>query len=75
MRAKLWNDMRNAIEEAESALFGCEQIEWEEFEELFSEAGDHVVLRPRITVGQMRRLKKALDVLNHIVNSDLYERL
>lgn len=75
LRPKLWNDMRDVIEDTECALFGCEQIEWEAWVDLWENVDDAQIIRPRMTVGEFRRIKKALDKLNTIVNSEEYNRI
>lgn len=75
LRPQLWNDMRDAIEDAESALLGCEQVDWQALSDLMSLASPKVILRLSVSVGEFRRLKTALDRLNEIVNDPDYGRI
>jgi hypothetical protein len=72
---KKWNHLIDVIDEAESALFACELIDWEELPELFAEADDKVILRLRITVKEFKRLRAALDGLNEVMNNPEYGRV
>lgn len=72
---KRYNEMRNAIDEMEGALFGCESIEWEEIEELYSKCTPTLGVRLYMTASELLRVKKALDELNRIVNDPEYNRV
>jgi hypothetical protein len=72
---KKWNDLIDVIDRAESALFGCELINWEELPELFASADDRVILRVQISVGEFKRLREALDGLNKVMNDPEYARV
>lgn len=63
-------DMRNAIDMIEGAMMGLG--DFVELPNLFDGATDDVVIAPRMTVGQMRRVCAALSECTRVINSDEY---
>lgn len=63
-------DMRNAIDMIEGAMMGAG--DFVDLPALFATADETVVLAPKMTVGEMRRVCNALAECTRIVNSDEY---
>ena len=62
--------MRNAIDMIEGALMGYGELV--DLPHIFDGADDEMVIRPRVTVGQMRRVCRALAECTRIINSPDY---
>jgi cell division GTPase FtsZ len=62
--------MRNAIEEIESALQALDTFDIDGLAELFDGAGEDIVINAAISVGEIRRLHRALAELTSIINDD-----
>jgi hypothetical protein len=63
-------DMRNAIDQVESAMMGLG--DFVELPRIFDGSPDDLQIAPKMTVGQMRRVCTALEECTRIINSDDY---
>jgi hypothetical protein len=68
--SKKIREMRNAIDNIEGALMGCDKINFEELHDLFRDTNPEVEMRLTVTLGQFIRLCDALAECNRIINSD-----
>lgn len=60
--------MRNAIDMIEGALMGLG--DFVDLPDLFTDAPDGLILAPKMTVGEVRRVYAALAECTRIINSD-----
>lgn len=63
-------EMRNAIDHLESEMMGLGKFV--DLPQLFEGTADGVVLSPRLSVGQVRRVCEALSECTRIINSEEY---
>lgn len=63
-------EMRNAIDHIEGALMGWEVLD---LMEIFEDQRDNLILQPKMTVGELRRVCNALKECTRIINSKEYE--
>jgi len=73
--SKKFNDLRNALDQLEGALFGCAAINWEELEEMFEAASDCVIIHLAVRKDELFRLKRALDKANSLINDETYGKV
>jgi hypothetical protein len=64
-------EMRSAIDMIEGALMGAGELI--DLPDLFDDARDDLALNPKITLGQIRRITRALSECTRIINSSEYD--
>jgi len=64
-------EMRNAIDMIEGALMGAGELI--DIPGKFEGARDDLLLMPKITLGQLRRIRRALSECTRIINSDEFD--
>jgi len=64
-------EMRNAIDMIEGALMGAGELI--DITGKFEGARDDLLLMPKITLGQLRRIRNALSECTRIINSDEFD--
>lgn len=67
MTTPIWQELWDAIDHLEGALMSYGDLV--DLPELFEDAPDDLVIAPKVTVGQMRHVCKALAECTRIINS------
>lgn len=65
-------EMRNAIDMIEGALMGAGELI--DIPGRFEESRDDLLVMPKITLGQLRRITRALSECTRIINSSEYDQ-